>query len=123
MDALDKQPDFVLALSSGGSTMFRMSEREQREEIGALVEQYSELKGALARVDERLHRTEEAFLLVGQNWQTLHGIDGRVVVQPALPMSGDVGALMDEPQLAEVLNERDRLDRKVKAATKRLKEL
>jgi hypothetical protein len=47
--------------------MFCMSEAEQLEQIGALVKEYSHLKGLLAHVTEKLQRTQQAFAFASQN--------------------------------------------------------
>jgi hypothetical protein len=102
-----------------------MSEHEKLEQIGALVEELSQLKGHLAHITEKLQRAQQVYAFLGQNFQTVRVHDGKLQVQaprPGFPPA-PFHALLDEPQLVEALSERDRLNGEIKGLTDRLKPL
>ena len=99
------------------------ADQELMAYLGTLVGQYSELKGKLTEVNERLQRTQEAYMYLAQNFHTVYVDSGRVMVKPTHPIPGSANALMDERQLAEVLMERDRLERRIKVLGDKLKDL
>lgn len=99
------------------------ADQELMAYLGTLVGQYSELKGKLAEVNERLQRTQEAYMYLAQNFHTAYIDSGRVMVKPTHPLPGSANALMDEKQLAEVLMERERLERRIKILGDKLKDL
>lgn len=91
--------------------------------LGTLVGQYSELKGKLSQVNERLQRTQEAYLYMAQNFHTAYVDSGRVMVKCTHPMAGSANGLLDEKQLAQVLMEREQLERRIKVLGDKLKDL
>lgn len=99
------------------------ADQELMAYLGTLVGQYNELKGKLAEVNERLQRTQEAYLYVAQNFHTLSVDSGRVMAKPTHPMPGSANALLNERELGEILTERERLERRVKVLGDKLKEL
>jgi hypothetical protein len=107
--------------------MFYMSEQEKLEQIGALVEELSKLKGHLAHVTEKLVRAQQAYSVVGANFAQLKIADGRIVL--ATPQRhpgqqlGNPDALLNENQLVEALQERDRLNNEIRVISERLKPL
>jgi hypothetical protein len=103
--------------------MFCMSEEEKREQIGALVEEYSHLKGKLAHVNEKLSRCQQSYVYVGQNFQNVRVANGQLAIQPGRPGVASVHGLLDNAQLAEAITERDHLNEEVRQLQERLKPL
>jgi hypothetical protein len=108
--------------------MFCMSEHEKREQIGKLAEEYSELKGKLGHVQERLLRSQQAYLMVGnQNaFANLKVQDGKLLTtgNPSNPaMVRPVEGLLGEQQLIEILEERNKLTFELAELAVRLKAL
>jgi hypothetical protein len=108
--------------------MFCMSENEKREQIGKLAEEYSELKGKQAHVQERLTRAQQAYAMVSNqnSFGSLKVQDGKLFTsgnspQPAVvrPVEG----LLSEEHLIALLEERKRLGIELAELAVRLKAL
>jgi hypothetical protein len=102
-----------------------MSEQEKREQIGKLAEEYSEVKGKLIQLGEKLSKAHSDYQLLGQaqNFNNLR-VDGEKLVFQAAPSSQRaLENLLNSSQLIELLTERDRLNGELKEISERLKAL
>lgn len=104
--------------------MFGMSDHEKLEQLGKMVEDYSQLKGQLNHANELLSKANGEYQLVSNAFQSLRVSEGRLVCPP-LPQTGNqqriLSHLLSSAQLVELLTERDRLIQEVRAAGDRLR--
>jgi hypothetical protein len=112
-----------------GRKMYCMSEHEKYEQVGRLAEEYSELKGHLAHVQEKLSLAQQDYVAASQGPQGVTGLrvmNGKLVAGPS-PQSGnrqrDLEHLLNSHQLIEVLEERNRLQKEIAEKAARLKAL
>jgi hypothetical protein len=98
--------------------MFCMSEHEKREQIGLLAEEYSEAKGKLNHIQERMNRGQHAYSLLSNpaTFNSLQVVDGVIrVAVPSNPRSQQpVEGLLGHHELVELLEERARLTSELK---------
>ncbi len=109
--------------------IFCMSDNEKFEQVGRLAEEVSRLKGELNHINEKLTRAFFAyqFLTQGQspgNWR----VDNGKVVAPAAGRNQSqplpqLEALLNEHELIEVIEKRQKLTLELQGATDRLKGL
>jgi hypothetical protein len=104
-----------------------MSEQEKREQIGKLAEEYSEVKGKLIQLGEKLSKAHSDYQLLGQaqNFNNLRIDGGKLVFQaaPSSPNQRVLDNLLNSNQLIELLTEKDRLNGELKEISERLKAL
>jgi chromosome segregation ATPase len=102
-----------------------MSEQEKREQIGKLAEEYSEVKGKLIQLGEKLSKAHSDYQLLGQaqNFNNLRIDGGKLVFQAAPSSQRALENLLNSSQLVELLTERDRLNGELKEISERLKAL
>jgi len=105
--------------------MFCMSEQEKREQIGKLAEEYSEVKGKLNHLAEKLSRAQSDYQILGQaqNFNNLRVDGGKLVFQAAPSNQRVLENLLNSNQLVELLTERDRLNGELREISERLKAL
>jgi hypothetical protein len=102
-----------------------MSEQEKEMQVGKLALEYSEAKGRLNHMEEKLIRlVEDAQTLTQYNstnllFQNLQVVDGKPGFsnQPNRFLTG----LLSSKELVEVLEERDRLKEEVASLTQRVR--
>ena len=104
--------------------MFCMSETEKLEQIGRLAEEYSKLKGELNHVTEKCTKAAQAYSFAAQQFQTFVAVGDKVMSrsQPGTQLAV-LDSLLNQHQLVEVLNERERLTKEVKETGDRLRAL
>jgi hypothetical protein len=103
--------------------MFSMSENEQFEQIGKLAAEYSEVKGRLNHIEEKLVRAQADYQAAGRPDTfpkiTVQNGEPFAVVPPNQRRTLD--GLLDSHQLVEVLETRGRLRLEVAGLAERLK--
>ncbi len=109
--------------------MFCMSENEKYEQVGRLAEEYSELKGHLAHLQEKLNLAQQDYVAAAQGPQGVNGLrvmDGKLIAGPS-PHTGnrqrDLEHLLDTHQLTELIEEKNRLLKEIAEKGERLKAL
>jgi hypothetical protein len=105
--------------------MFCMTEHDKYEQVGRLVEEYSQLKGELNHVQEKLNRAQAAYSFAGPNFGTLRIQDGQLVTQNAQyqHQQKNFEGLLGHHELKEVFERRDHLARELNEKAARLKAL
>lgn len=105
-----------------------MSEHEKFEQVGRLAEEVSHIKGDLNQIIEKLQRAFLAYVRLSQSgsFQNWKALDGKLHI-PATnqypQQNTDFGGLLNEHQLIEVLEHKQKLERELNAALERLKGL
>jgi hypothetical protein len=99
-----------------------MSASEKLEQIGRLVEELNALKEKQAYVSEKLSRTKSAYQVASQQFVNLR-VHADHVVYPSGPNLLPVEHLLDDRQLLEAFQERDRLNAEIREVLDRLKPL
>jgi hypothetical protein len=105
-----------------------MSEHEKYEQVGRLAEEVGKLKGELNHVNEKLARASTAYNRLGQStggW-TGWSVNNKTLLIPAPSYGGpmnDFSGLLNEHQLIEVLEHKQKLTVELNTATERLKGL
>jgi hypothetical protein len=109
--------------------MFCMTEHEKLQQIGGVAEEVSELKAGLNHITEKLTRAFTAYQLLTQgqspnNWR----VEGGKVIVPSMAgrapgQPTQLEALLNEHELIEVLEKRQRITEELNAATARLRGL
>ena len=103
-----------------------MSEHEKQIQIGALVEQYSKLRGEQAHITEKLNRAFRACGYVQISSQHLKATGGRIVSslggyqQPNQPTIADLPSLLSYGELLHLLEEKERLQTEINEVRERL---
>ena len=107
-----------------------MPEHEKFEQVGRLVEEVSRLKEEVHHVGEKLMRTFLAYqaMTQGQNpgyWRAENGepIISRQPNRSGVPPQVDLGALLNQHELVEVLEKKQKLTAELNQATQRLRDL
>jgi len=88
-----------------------------------LVEEYSDLRGKLNHVIEKLNRFQSSCQVImnPQTFQSLRVEHGKLVFNKYQPqVQGNLEGLLDHSQLKEVIEEKQRLTDEVKALRDRL---
>jgi hypothetical protein len=99
-----------------------MSEHEKLLQVGRLAEEYSKLKGELNHFEEKLNHANRSYQYVSQSFTSLSLQNGILTVLN--PRSGgDLKGLLNEHELHEVLQERDRLRAELEESRTRLRAL
>jgi hypothetical protein len=103
-----------------------MSEDEKAEQIGKLAVEYSEARGKLNHINEKLNRAHAAYMVLGvrQSFDRLRVIDG-VLSAPTPPnfnaTPSRVDGLLGTEQLIHVVEERDQCSSELDRLTERLR--
>lgn len=106
-----------------GAIMYCMSEEEKEAQVGKLALEYSEVKGRLNHVEEKLNSffvdAQTIVQTSGGNGLQLQVVDGKpaLAIQPGKFLTGLIGS----KELVEILEERDRLKIKVAQLTERVR--
>jgi hypothetical protein len=109
-----------------GRSMFCMTEHEKYEQVGRLAEEYSQLKGELNHVQEKLNRAQGAYIFAGQQFVNLRIIEGRLGTNQGVqqqPQQKSLEDLLSHHELKEAFERRDHLAREVAEKTTRLRAL
>jgi len=103
-----------------------MSENEKLTQIGRAAQEYSNLKGQLNHVHERIGQALADYQLAVQVFQNLRAEDGKLVFPHAAHMGNrprSLDGLLNASQLTDLLAEEERLSIELDAATTRLRGL
>jgi hypothetical protein len=103
--------------------MFCMTEHEKDQQIGKLAEEYSDARGKLNHVTEKLARFQSACQIIvnPQSFQSLRVEEGKLVFnKPPTQPTGNLDGLLDHSQLKEVIEEKQRLAGEVQRLRQRL---
>jgi hypothetical protein len=109
---------------------WHMTEHEKFEQVGRLAEEVSRLKGEVNHINEKLTHAFQAYqvMIQGSNPANWKVENGKLIVspQPGRPIgqpSVNLGALLGEHELIEVLEKRQNLTTELNHATTRLRSL
>jgi ABC-type phosphate transport system auxiliary subunit len=103
-----------------------MSEHEKELQIGKLAEEYSNLKGELNHVSEKMTRAQQAYQqLANLNaFNTLRVINGILVANlPPQNLQRNVEGLLGTDELKHFVAEKERLNTELRQLAERLKAL
>jgi len=104
-----------------------MSDEEKLLQVGRLAEEYSKLKGELSHVTEKAAATQRAYAFAAQGFPNIRVQGDKLVIQSQGAIRGQIpaelSALLNEHQLLELINERERLTRELKETGDRLRAL
>ena len=93
-----------------GCSMYRMSEEEKEAQIGKLVLEYSEVKGHLNHLEERLRRAIDQSLSFGQlkDFNQIQIVDGVAQVRATFPLNKLVAldGILSSRELVEIVESR-----------------
>ena len=103
---------------------YRMSEQEERQQLGECAYEVNSLKGELNKITEKLNRTLQAYTRMAEsksadNWKA----DGGQLLISGAGHSGEVSYLLSKDELIPVLESRQAIMTELESATQRLKRL
>jgi hypothetical protein len=101
-----------------------MSEHEKLLQVGRLGEEYSQLKGELNHVMEKINRAQSAYSFAGSNFNNLRVDGDRLLANTyGAVQVYDFTGLANESELVHLFRERDRLVGVLKETGDRLRAL
>jgi hypothetical protein len=108
--------------------MFCMTEHEKALQIGHLAEEYSNLKGELNHLEEKVGRVGRAyaFMGTGATFQNINVQLGALILlnaQSRGQVAHDFADLLNQRELVELFTERNRVREEVQRVGERLKAL